>query len=230
VSENKKPVKIPPKFNPDEPLTAAAERVLKEHVRALVKNETGTKKDTDIEYLHRMRVAVNRLRVAVMLFWHCYPKKRITFLRDELRWLAGSLGMVRDYDVTIERLDGIRKEAPDEVKQGYDIFIAEVLAERDARFAKLLKTLESKRYNKLKDALLKTAGLYKKPVVIKEPAPAETEKAEELSADIIQEKTPPLETEAAATSDPQPERKAVEKPPEYEARLPEVDGGETENV
>lgn len=151
------------RFDPDEPLTAAAERVLKEHVRALVKNEAGTKKDIDIEYLHRMRVAVNRLRVAVMLFWHCYPKKKITFLKDELRWLAKCLGMVRDCDVTIERLTGIRNEAPDEVKQGHDIFISEILAERDARFAKLLKTLDSKRYLKLRTILMKTTGLYKKP-------------------------------------------------------------------
>ncbi len=56
-----------------------------------------------------MRVATRRLRAALSLFSNVLPVRAQTF-REELGWLAGVLGAVRDLDVQIEGLDDMAAE------------------------------------------------------------------------------------------------------------------------
>ncbi|HEX3946598.1 MAG TPA: CHAD domain-containing protein [Acidimicrobiales bacterium] len=78
--------------------------VLRRHLGVLLASEPGTRLGEDIEQLHDMRVATRRLRAAFDLFADVLPVRAGT-LRDELSWLAGVLGDVRDLDVQIDNMD-----------------------------------------------------------------------------------------------------------------------------
>lgn len=55
------------------------------------------------EGVHQMRVTTRRLREALRAFGAVLPQPAAAELREELRWLAGVLGTVRDLDVQMER-------------------------------------------------------------------------------------------------------------------------------
>ncbi|HJK31339.1 MAG TPA: CHAD domain-containing protein, partial [Methanocorpusculum sp.] len=61
----------------------------------------GVKAGTDIEYIHRMRVASRRLRAALPLFAGCFPKKEYKHWENEIKQITRSLGRARDLDVQI---------------------------------------------------------------------------------------------------------------------------------
>jgi CHAD domain-containing protein len=51
-----------------------------------------------------MRIALTRLRTAILFFSPMVDDPQRTRIRDELKWLNAQLGTVRDLDVAIERL------------------------------------------------------------------------------------------------------------------------------
>ncbi len=58
----------------------------------------------DIENIHRMRVAVRRMRAALKLFQNYLPVKTVRFLKKRMPVITNSLGNARDTDVQIDRL------------------------------------------------------------------------------------------------------------------------------
>lgn len=80
-----------------------------------------------VEALHQSRVALRRLRSSFSSFKHLLAADpRGDLLGEELRWLAGALGTVRDLDVLIPKIDGqARRRLAD----------ARVVALADARIA-----------------------------------------------------------------------------------------------
>ena len=62
--------------------------------------------------LHQMRIALTRLRTAITFFSPMVADIERTGIRDELKWLNGHLGAVRDLDVAIERLKALNKKQP----------------------------------------------------------------------------------------------------------------------
>jgi CHAD domain-containing protein len=66
----------------------------------------------DPEALHRMRIALTRLRTAISFFSPMVADLQRTRIRNELKWLHAHLGAVRDLDVAIERLKEANKRAP----------------------------------------------------------------------------------------------------------------------
>ena len=60
----------------------------------------------DPEGVHQMRIGVRRMRSVFSVFRPVLPDDRTRALRDELRWLAGELGAVRDLDVFVGELLG----------------------------------------------------------------------------------------------------------------------------
>lgn len=61
----------------------------------------GVKAGTDIEYIHRMRVASRRLRAALPLFAGCFPEMEYKRWETEIKQITRSLGRARDLDVQI---------------------------------------------------------------------------------------------------------------------------------
>jgi CHAD domain-containing protein len=77
--------------------------VLRRQLTVLRDKEPGTRLGEDPEDLHVMRVATRRLRAALTLFAGVLPVRAQVF-REELGWVAGLLGVVRDLDVQLEGL------------------------------------------------------------------------------------------------------------------------------
>lgn len=73
---------------------------------------TGVKAGTDIEYIHRMRVASRRLRAALPLFAGCFPEKEYKHWETEIKQITRSLGRARDLDVQIAFLRTYLKTLP----------------------------------------------------------------------------------------------------------------------
>ena len=63
--------------------------------------------------LHQMRIALTRLRTAILFFSPMVDDVNRTRIKDDLRWLNGQLGTVRDLDVAMERLDVNHKKRPE---------------------------------------------------------------------------------------------------------------------
>jgi CHAD domain-containing protein len=66
----------------------------------------------DPDALHQMRIALTRLRTAILFFSPMVADSRRTRIRAELKWLNTQLGTVRDLDVAIERLNAANKDGP----------------------------------------------------------------------------------------------------------------------
>jgi CHAD domain-containing protein len=60
--------------------------------------------------LHQMRIALTRLRTAILFFAPMIDDPMRMRIKGELKWLNGQLGTVRDLDVAMERLEAVNKQ------------------------------------------------------------------------------------------------------------------------
>jgi triphosphatase len=125
--------------------------VMREQFGEFLAHEPGTRLGEDPEELHDMRVASRRMRAAMSIFGEALPA-RAQGLKEELRWIAGVLGEVRDLDVQLEQLEGWISEAEPRDRE-HLVALRAVLEDRRARVRKaMLRTLDSKRYARMVDA------------------------------------------------------------------------------
>jgi CHAD domain-containing protein len=105
--------------------------------------------------VHRMRVATRRLRSALATFRPMLDAAVTDPLRDELKWLAGSLGEVRDTEVMHERLTALVAAEPSEaVRGGADARVERELVRRyGAARVEAMKAMRSPRYHDLLERL-----------------------------------------------------------------------------
>jgi CHAD domain-containing protein len=105
--------------------------------------------------VHRMRVATRRLRSALATFRPLLDPEVTDPLRDELKWLAGDLGEVRDTEVMHERLTALVAAEPvGAVRGGAAARVERALVHRyeDAR-VEAMRALRSRRYHELLERL-----------------------------------------------------------------------------
>ncbi len=127
---------------------------LQEQVDELLARDPQVRRDLP-DALHKMRVATRRLRSALQTFRPLLDRDRTDPVRDELRWLAGVLGDVRDTEVMHARLRALVGTEP------ADLVVGPVLARIDAELGgryrqahdRVLVELESPRYLALLDTL-----------------------------------------------------------------------------
>ena len=81
----------------------AAFAILRRHAAQLMRREPGSRLGLDPEELHRMRVAVRRMRSAMRLYRRVLPES-VSELAPELKWAGRALGPTRDLDVQLEGL------------------------------------------------------------------------------------------------------------------------------
>ena len=98
--------------------------------------------------LHQMRIALTRLRTAILFFSPMIDDPRRTQIRDELKWLNAHLGAVRDLDVAIERLKAVDKQRPRSVPYYLPLNIKRANGQRHlaralrtARYLRLVKSI-----------------------------------------------------------------------------------------
>jgi CHAD domain-containing protein len=122
--------------------------VLRAQFATFREHEPGARLGDDPEEVHDMRVASRRMRAAMALFREALPV-RTQRLREELRWIAGALGEVRDLDVQLERFREWERDMPDGDRAALAPLVDRLEAARSDARARLLEQLDSRRYERL---------------------------------------------------------------------------------
>lgn len=91
-----------------------------------------------------MRIALTRLRAALLFFAPAIDATKVGRLRREASWLNGKLGAARDLDVSLQR-EHSNDTHPKRVRHWK--------AERQRRYGQVQRTLRTKRYHQLVKAL-----------------------------------------------------------------------------
>jgi len=132
--------------------------VIRRHLGVMLSKEPGTRLGEDIEDLHQMRVSTRRLRAALDFFAEALPPRSRSF-STELAWAAESLGNVRDLDVQLEHIDGLRTWAGaweglvGQSRAPLDELTAVLEGSRDRARLLLLESLDSPRWERLVSGL-----------------------------------------------------------------------------
>lgn len=142
-----------PVEQPDDASSAAALRAkLREQAERVLAHDPGTRLGTDAEELHQLRVATRRLRAFLRAGLALLDPGWAEPIREELRWLGGALGPVRDLDVLLEHLSDEVAALGADAAAGRKLLGA-LERERRAARKQLLAVLDSDRYFTLLDAL-----------------------------------------------------------------------------
>ena len=136
------------------PIGRAARLALADDTLRMLEHEPAALR-FDEEGVHQMRTSVRRLRSDLKFFGAVLDAGWARPLRDELKWLAGALGAVRDLDV----LDARLREAAGAVAvvEAAGPAFAALEGRRDAARSALGEAMASDRYAALRRALIAAA-------------------------------------------------------------------------
>lgn len=130
------------------PAIDALQAIFSSYVRDLLMADVGVRRELP-DAVHQMRVACRRLRSALKTFRPLLDDDSVTYLRDELQWLASELGEVRDTEVQRVRLCKLSDDADT------TSFIAETLDARlRAATSSALAALRTDRHDYLIEDLI----------------------------------------------------------------------------
>lgn len=141
---------------PQEPRTAG------DHVLAYVRVQRDTILELDpavrqdaYDSVHRMRVATRRMRSTLRSYGRVLDREVTDPIAEELKWLAGELGVDRDREVLTERLTTVLGELPRTLVSGpvRTRLRTWANARRGGSRRRLVGVLDSKRYLALLDTL-----------------------------------------------------------------------------
>ena len=122
--------------------------VLRRQLVELLAHEPGARLGEGAEEIHDMRVAIRRMRAAMALFGDALPESARP-LRRELKWVARTLGEVRDVDVQLRQVASWARELPAEDRAALDPVMKSLRNRRTLARRRLLRALDSARYGHL---------------------------------------------------------------------------------
>ncbi len=126
-------------------------------VAKLIAHDPGVRRGDDAEDVHQARVATRRLRSHLRTFVPLVDETWAEALRDELGWLGGALGGVRDADVLLDRLEQRIEQLPGPDRASADRLLDRLRRQRDEARDAMLRALRSHRYAVLLDRLVDAA-------------------------------------------------------------------------
>ena len=124
---------------------------------AIVRNDPGVRLAVDPEAVHDMRVATRRLRAMLRAAADMVEPEWSEPLRDELKWLAGELGPLRDADAVPEDLRAETSGFQGDDRRGADRLVELVEEDRRAAHARAIAALRGERYLALLQELERAA-------------------------------------------------------------------------
>jgi CHAD domain-containing protein len=130
---------------------------IRRQYEAIVRNDPGVRLGVDPEAVHDLRVATRRLRAMLRAAAEMVEPEWSEPLRDELRWLAGELGPLRDADVFLAYLRGATADSDGDDRAGADRLVELVEEDRRAAHARAIAALRGERYLALLQELERTA-------------------------------------------------------------------------
>ena len=145
------------KLGPDSTVADVVRRALAASVVRLLAHDAGVRLGDDPEDVHQARVATRRLRSDLRSFREVVDHAWSGPLREELRWLGGKLGAVRDAEVLRDRLGSREallqpadRPAAEQLLSGLDV-------RREQARGHLLGSMREPRYDALLEALVEAA-------------------------------------------------------------------------
>jgi CHAD domain-containing protein len=125
------------------------QRMVRRQYDEILAHDPGTRLGSDPESLHKMRVAVRRLRAFLRVARPILDREWADDLRAELKWLGQTLGAVRDHDVLLIHLRAQADTLPPADAAGLGRIVEAIERERETSRAELLEALSSSRYLEL---------------------------------------------------------------------------------
>jgi CHAD domain-containing protein len=144
----------PPKLDFASTATEVLRAAIIRSTARLIAHDPGVRLGTDPEDVHQARVATRRLRSDLRTFRPVVDPAWDEPLREELRWLGGLLGAVRDADVLLGRLEAHLEELPTADRPGGQHLLDGLRAQRSSAREALLAGMRSARYVDLLERLL----------------------------------------------------------------------------
>jgi len=142
--------KTPAPVTADQSVSDAFATIMRHNFDYLLTWEEAARSWDDIEGVHQFRVTLRRMRSALSLFRNAIPKSTRKYWSDELRWVAGELGMARDLDVFIS--EGLSAVAEDLPLSGSESLLRLAEARRAEVYAQQVRAmLDSDRYRRFRD-------------------------------------------------------------------------------
>ncbi len=142
------------------PVTGAqvVRQTITRSVELLLRHDPGVRLGDDPEDVHQARVATRRLRSDLRTFRPLLDAEWVESLRDELRWLGGELGAVRDREVLHARLEAHAARLPDDDTVASKELVDLLVTEENAARASLLEAIRADRYVALLERLIQAAN------------------------------------------------------------------------
>lgn len=134
----------------DQSVSEAFAGIMRHNFDYLLTWEQAARSWEDIEGVHQFRVTIRRMRSALSLFRDVIPKAARRQWSDEMRWIAGELGLARDLDVFVsEGLSQVVGELP---LSGSEQLLRLAEARRAQTYEHRVRSmLDSDRYRHFKD-------------------------------------------------------------------------------
>ncbi|HEX7475033.1 MAG TPA: CHAD domain-containing protein [Dehalococcoidales bacterium] len=154
-------VPVSRKTNPDlsvklaDPLGIALQKIIAAEFQWFHEQLPGVIADLDSEFVHQARVTTRRMRSAIKVFNESINQDTGAFLADELKWLGGLFGAVRDIDVYVINLNIFEQKIdffPGSIHRELEKGIEKL---RSKPFKTLLDGLGSARYVKFERRLMR---------------------------------------------------------------------------
>ncbi len=137
-------------FLPKDRFVDAAHRVMRLHFTRFLWHEPGTRLGMDPEHLHNMRVASRRLLAALWVFRGALPERRAAVFKREFKWVAKTLGQVRDLDIAIKRLEDESQSLPEEELKALKVYKDYLNDQREAAHRRVLAVLDCSEFEQIK--------------------------------------------------------------------------------
>ena len=131
--------------------------VLGKAVADIKAHEDGSRRGGDIEDVHKMRVATRRVRAYLKAARPALDRTATDRLRGDVRELAGTLGVIRDHDVMIDRLHQEAARLGDPDTGALEHLISRLETERIAGRDQLVTELDDPSYQALLSELEQAA-------------------------------------------------------------------------
>jgi CHAD domain-containing protein len=125
------------------------QRMIRRQYEEILAHDPGTRLGTDPEALHKMRVAVRRLRAFLRVARPILDRGWADELRAELKWIGRALGAVRDHDVLLIHVRAQAETLPSTDVAALGLIVEGIERHRETSREEMLEALSSPRYLEL---------------------------------------------------------------------------------
>jgi CHAD domain-containing protein len=137
----------------EQPYGDAAAEIIAQRSEPVFELREGVLDTSDIEGVHRMRVATRRLRAALEVFGPALHGKRGKRVLADVKVLADALGERRDRDVQLERLAKLAADTTGAEQRAVELLAAELADEQAEANRQLEAALREIKRNHLRRRL-----------------------------------------------------------------------------